>query len=255
METFSQEETTEKLTDTRKAMLHIMVDLHETCKELDRANDELKVLDQMKSDFIDTVSHELRTPLTVIKSYCDILRDGVLGEINEIQKGKMDNMIQELNGLFKSITDILDLSAIEAGKLYVKKDRLTIDEIVEEAVKDKTSLAEEKKQKVIIDLEGKLPVIKADKRRISHVIHNLLENAIKYTPDRGEIRIKANEEDELIHFVVSDNGIGIPANELSRIFDKFYQSGGHLSRKEEGMGLGLAICKGFIEAHGGEDMG
>jgi hypothetical protein len=246
------EEATKKLIDMRKAMLHIMVDLHETCKELDRAYDELKVLDKMKSDFLDIVSHELKTPLTIVKSYCELIHDGMLGKVNEIQKEKLDAVIQETEGLLKLIADMLDLSAIEAGKFEVKMERLYIGEIIERAVKDMMPLAEEKKQQIIFHLPDELPVITGDNDRIKHVFHNLIENAVKYTPERGEIKIEANEDGRYLHVTVSDNGPGIPANELGRIFDKFYQVGGHLSRKEEGMGLGQAICKGFIEAHHGK---
>jgi len=220
--------------------------------ELEKAYKELKVLDTAKSDFIAIASHELKTPLSIIHGYCSLLEDGTLGKLDGVQKEKLGNAVETTEKLIKMVSNILDLSAIEAGKLGVSREKLMIGDIVKNVANEMKPIADKRKQKIIIEVPEKLPVVVGDKNRLYTVFYNLIDNAIKYTPNNGMITIKALNDGKNLHFMISDTGEGIPSKDLEKIFDRFYSAESHLTRKGEGIGLGLAICKGIIEVHNGK---
>lgn len=222
-------------------------------RELEGANTKLKEIDKVKSDFISIVSHELRTPLTSIKAFTELIlmkpkmpfekRDKLLGIINN-----------ETDRLSRLITDILDLTKIEAGKLSWHITRVSLDDIVQTSVSGIQSLADNKSLIVKTTIPDSLPLFLGDRDRLIQVITNILSNAIKFTPPRGRIAISAQHEDGIrpqLVVAVADTGIGIPAGDLDLVFEKFRRSGDVLTNNNQGTGLGLAITRQIVEYHGG----
>lgn len=218
--------------------------------ELQKAYERLKVLDEIKSDFVSTASHELRTPLTIIRGYCEILHDGLLGETNEEQKSKLAVVIKKVDALLRMVSRILDFSAIEAGKLSMKIGNVSLVDIVKKEVGELKPLTSEKNQRISVELP-KLPIIKGNRERIEMVCYNLIQNAVKHTPPGSKIRIEGKEHIDHLLLGVSDDGPGMPSHELDKIFDRFYTGEKPRRDKEVGTGIGLAVCRGIVEAHGG----
>lgn len=234
-------------------------DLQNKITEIETANAELKKLDGLKSQFISMASHELRTPLIAIQGYVDLLRDGAAGEVNEEQMTMLATVSRNAVRLARIVTELLDLSRIEENNLALNQEQFALDELLAEVVQEQKPSFDRRQHRVTLDIQDNLPLLMADRDRISQVVINLLGNAIKYTPDGGRIQVKAFAEPEHIHLTVQDNGIGIKEEHLEKIFSRFYTAGDvtrHKSGKEEfmagGTGLGLPIVKGIIEAHGGQ---
>lgn len=236
----------------------------------EQTNKKLERLERLKSEFISIVSHELRTPLTTIKNSLDIISSGKTGALTEHML-KFINMAKRnsirLSGI---INDLLDLSKIEAGKMDFKFEMIKIEPVIEYV---KTSLEEMAKEKNLIlktKIEDNLAEIYADSHRLEQVLTNLVSNAIKFTPEGGQVEIRTevmdakeinyvemfDEELKQLHgkylvVCVKDNGIGISQENLSHVFDKFAQIENSLSRKIGGSGLGLPIARQLLEAHNG----
>ncbi len=220
--------------------------------KLENAYAELKEEDEVKSDFISTASHELRTPLTVINSYLEMFEDGVLGELDEKQCGKLAIMRSQTDHMIRLVEDMLDTLRLESRKFKIQKSPLKLEKIAKSAVEEVSKLADLKEHTMSLKTNGKLPEIEGDAQRIKQVFNNLLTNAVKYTPNKGRIEVEIKEEKKHILVLISDTGIGIPEEEHEKIFEKFYTVGGKsLMRESERMGLGLTIAKGIVEAHGG----
>lgn len=221
-------------------------------RTLEEANRRLKELDKLKSDFLSSVSHELRTPLSSIKSATEILlkkeRD------RKTQEEFLSIIHEESIRLTSLINDLLDLSKIESGKVEWHWERVEVPEVVQASLQAVETLREKKKIDLALYLEGSLPTIYSDRNHLMQVLINLLDNAIKFTDAKGKITVTASKEKtpkEEVQFGVKDTGIGIATEDLSRIFDKFYQVRQTAHDKPKGTGLGLAICKEIVERHGG----
>jgi PAS domain S-box-containing protein len=210
-----------------------------------------KEIDRMKSEFISTVSHELRTPLTSIKGYVDLILDGDAGEINKTQCEFLTIVKQNTDRLVSLINDLLDISRIESGKVQMRKEPLAIDKIIRDVVTNFKTLLEEKAHELELELADNLPILIGDRDRISQVLTNLLGNAIKYTPNGGQIKIEAKIDNQFVKVSVSDTGIGIAKEDQAKLFQKFYRVDSSFTREHSGTGLGLAIAKTIIEHHGG----
>lgn len=223
--------------------------LKKHAEELEKSYNELKELDKMKSDIIVIVSHELRTPLTSIKGYVELVLDGTMGPITESQRKCLEIAEDNIKRLKRLIESMLDLSKIERGELEMNMEEIGIKHFVEKILSSLKPLADEKNINMNHDVED--IAIKGDKDRIAQVLTNLVENAIKFTPINGNIGVNAFKENEYAHITVTDNGPGIPEKDLCRIFDRFYQVDSSAKRKKGGSGLGLAVCKSIVEAHGG----
>jgi two-component system phosphate regulon sensor histidine kinase PhoR len=210
----------------------------------------LKRLEKVRRDFVANVSHELRTPVTVIKGYAETLIDGVLETDPGRAAGFLEKIHRHAERLASLVGDLLILSELEAGE-----PPLLAPVAIEGAVGHACALLEEKarNKKISIDkcgIEGASPVL-ADRSKLEQVMVNLLDNAIKYTPESGMITICAAEADGLVTITVADTGIGIPPKDLPRIFERFYRVDPARSREQGGTGLGLAIVKHIIQIHGG----
>lgn len=248
-------ETARELLDARgKLEARIEVankDLEEKNRELTIANDELKKLDRLKSDFISLVSHELRTPLSAIKTSAEFLESK--DNVEPIVKKKLLSIIvRNIDRQTQMINDILDLSKIEAGKMEFKFGRVDLQEIGEIVLENIRHIALKKNIKVSADIPQELPALFADREKLIIVLNNLLGNALKFTPDGGAIMLSAKEYPEYIEVMVKDTGIGIEKDELKKIFFKFYQVDSTSTRKTGGSGLGLSISRGIIRAHNSE---
>ncbi|ABR54519.1 integral membrane sensor signal transduction histidine kinase [Methanococcus vannielii SB] len=224
--------------------------LKKHAEELKESYEELKELDNLKSDLIAIVSHELRTPLTSIKGYVELVLDGTMGTINESQRKCLQVADDNIIRLRRLIESMLDLSKIERGELEMYREAMNVKDTVSDVIEYLTPLATEKNIKLKQDIKDLL--INADKDRITQVFTNLIENAIKFSPANESIMIIGKEtENGDVHITVKDNGAGIPKKDLEKIFDQFYQVDSSTKRKKGGSGLGLAVCKSIIQAHGG----
>ncbi len=224
----------------------------ERTKELANANEELKKLDQMKSDFVSAVSHELRTPLTSIKGYASILYDGRLGKVNPEQCERLRRINKHSNNLAKLINDLLDMSRIESGKVEMEMSEVLLKDILENVLDIIRPQTEEKKIVLSWNIPDKPLVIYADSTHIERVFINILGNAVKFTPGKGKINITIEDNTSEVKVKISDTGSGIAVHDLSKIFDEFYRTDNPINRKEKGSGLGLSLVKRIIKVHKGE---
>ena len=221
-------------------------------KELVLANERLKELDKLKSDFVSMVSHELKTPLAAVKTSAQVLEVADAGE--ETKREMLDIILRNIDRQTNLVNDLLDLSRIESGRMELKFERVSLDSVIADSIGSVKQAASEEGIKLNVELPEDLASVKGDREKLTQVVINLINNAIKFTPRSGEISIKARELNEQVEVKVIDTGIGIPPEDLDKVFDKFYQVDSTLTRKAGGTGLGLAICKGIIEAHNGHIM-
>ncbi|MXZ01429.1 HAMP domain-containing protein, partial [Candidatus Poribacteria bacterium] len=216
-------------------------------------------IEQMKSEFVSLVSHELRTPLTSIKGFISLILDGKTGVINEKQHESLSRALRQSERLAELINDLLDISRIEAGRIEMKQEQIQIDAIAERRIEELRPQADEKVISLLLETTSVLPAMVGDADRIGQVFINLIGNAIKYTPDNGNVTVRismdsrnGNSESNGFHVEVIDTGPGIPVEEREKVFDKFTQLGSVQTRQQGGSGLGLSIASGIVEAHGGK---
>jgi PAS domain S-box-containing protein len=213
--------------------------------------EELRQTIEMKLDFISMVSHELRTPLTVIKEGIALTADGSAGEINEEQKELLGLSKRNVDRLAKFINDVLDFQKLETGRMKINAQPNDINEIIRAVYEMMTLATKETGIDILLELDDRLPKVAFDSDKITQVLTNLLDNAVKFT-EKGNIVIKTSEKNGMIQVSVSDTGCGIKKTDLSRAFGRFEQLTAGGDRKTGGTGLGLAICKGIIERHNGK---
>jgi two-component system, NtrC family, sensor histidine kinase KinB len=210
-----------------------------------------KDLDRMKSEFIATVSHELRTPLTSLSMGIDILSQGVVGKVNKRQRELLFAAKDDSERLRKLVKGLLDLSKLESGKYEMKKELVNFRELVAEAVRPLRLPFEEKQIELELDVTERLPSYFADPHQLIWVVTNLLSNALRYTDQGGKVKLTAKEEESRLLVTVTDTGHGIPREHQETVFDKFVQVKGSTQTTPGSVGLGLAIAREVVEAHGG----
>jgi PAS domain S-box-containing protein len=220
--------------------------------ELSKANKELESLDRMKNELLSNVSHELRTPLTSIKGYSDLLMEDTLGEMNYQQLKVVNTIIRNTERLRRLIDSLLYVSMAEAETIKYDFSKTDTIELIDNAVTDMAMPIAEKNIEVLRHVQEDLPQIEGDAEKLTDMLTNILDNAIKFTPLGGKISIFAAKEEEKIHISIQDNGIGIPPDLLPNLFQKFYQIDPSIRRKYGGTGLGLFICKKIVDAHKGK---
>jgi signal transduction histidine kinase len=199
----------------------------------------------------DTATHELRTPLTNIRLYVETALDE--GEEDATVRANCLNVInQESRRLERIVGDMLSVSEIEAGSIQLRRDDVRFDALFEQLEAEYQAMAREKSITLIFDLPPKLPVLQGDRDKIVLAMHNLLGNALKYTREGGQVKIVVESDDDHLTFQVNDSGIGIGADELDRIFDKFYRATNSREGCETGSGLGLALAREVVNLHGGD---
>lgn len=224
----------------------------ERTKELEDLNEDLKNLNKMKSDFISSVSHELRTPLTSIKGYASILMTGKLGDVLPAQKERLEKIDKHSNSLVHLINNLLDIARIESGKIQMELKDISIEELLDSIIDIITPQIKEKNISLKINSKIKFDKIKADHSQIERVFLNLLSNAVKFTPEKGVVTVFIEETDDVIQFSVEDTGIGIPPQDMSKVFQEFFRADNALDQKIKGSGLGLSLVKKIVEAHKGK---
>ncbi|MBN2025499.1 MAG: PAS domain-containing protein [Actinobacteria bacterium] len=222
-------------------------------QDLEKAYEELSVLDKMKSDFIAIASHELRTPLSIIKGYSDAFMYGELGDLSSFQLDKIKIMNARADQMTKIINDLLDVTRLEEGRLVGERWPAPVDGLIVNAVSEYKGRAAMCGQELLYAVEENLPPVSVDVWRVHQVMENLIGNAIKFTPEGGQIEVLARNASEagMVEIEVKDNGPGIPASEQRKLFTMFYQIETDSTRSAGGLGLGLVISKGIVEGHGG----
>lgn len=206
---------------------------------------------QAKSEFLANMSHELRTPLNAIIGFSEMMNSGYFGPLNAKQKERMNDINLCGNHLLHLISDILEFSKGEAGKLELVEERVSLTDIIDETVRIMGEKIKSKGINMKVDIMPALPMLFADKRKVKQILLNLLSNAIKFTPQDGDIRVTARMENNgSLSLVVADTGIGIAEEDIPTALSVFGQV--HRSRSHEGTGLGLPLCRMFAELHGGK---
>jgi signal transduction histidine kinase len=239
--------------ELRSLNLHLETKVEERTRQLEETASLAQASSRAKSEFLASMSHELRTPLTAIIGFSQVLNEQYFGSLNDKQAEYVRDILDSGKHLLALISDILDLSKIEAGKLELEISGVIIADLLQNSL----VMIKEKALMHGISLEIQLgeaidgTEIVADERRLKQVMFNLLSNAAKFTPDGGAIRVEARKEGKELIVSVSDTGIGMTPQEQKRLFEKFYQASGGIRDKTPGTGLGLAITKSIVDKHGG----
>lgn len=206
---------------------------------------------QMKNEFVSTVSHELRTPLTSIKGYVDLIVDGDAGEISDIQREFLTIVQENSDRLVELINDMLDISRIESGRIHLKIEPIAIEDSIADAVDTFQAVLSRSGRTVKTEVPLGLPPVAGDRDRVGRVLINFISNAIKYSPEGGDVTVSAEQTDDGIKVSVTDSGLGISREDQKLLFTKFYRVDSAITREIGGTGLGLSICKSIIELLGG----
>ena len=223
----------------------------ERTKDLAEANSKLKELDKLKSMFIASMSHELRTPLNAIIGFTGVILQGMVGDINDKQEDQLGRVYRNARHLLALITDVIDISKLEAGKISPFAEDFVLKEVIDEAVDDLMDDIKRKGLAIEVNVPPELKM-KSDRRRMLECILNLLSNAVKYT-EEGKINIDVKGSDGDIEVSVSDTGIGIAGEDMDRLFMPFERLNSHLRIQTPGTGLGLYLCKSLSrEVLGGD---
>lgn len=217
--------------------------------ELREALRKLSEMSEMKSNFVSNISHELRTPLTHIKGYLDLLSSGDLGGLNADQAHALSVMTRSSERLENLIEDLIRFSLMERGELTLKIQPVDLIQVAKTVVERAQPKAQAQNIHLDLQFPPKLTKVDIDEEKISWVVLQLIDNAIKFTPPGGSVQLILQDDDEYIRVTVSDTGIGIPPAELEHIFEAFRQVDGSSTRRYGGTGLGLALVHKIIEAH------
>ncbi|MBM4330267.1 MAG: response regulator [Deltaproteobacteria bacterium] len=223
--------------------------------QLEKSIKELRKIDEIKSEFVSVASHELRTPLAAIKNAVQLILKGKTGTINETQVKFLSMAERNINRLMNILNDLLDISRIESGKMMMKFEEMDLRGLIDFIFSSFKPQADGKSIKLAMEISQEVPDVYGDRGKVEQILTNLVGNAIKFTPEGGEIVISVKPYDgdgNRVAISVKDSGPGIPSDQLDKIFEKFHQVEGSLQRSVGGTGLGLAITKGLVEAHQGK---
>jgi PAS domain S-box-containing protein len=215
--------------------------------------EKTKEREQMKTEFMSVMSHELRTPLTPIQGYTEILLSEQIGKLTPEQRSAVDVIKKQSRRLLTLIDSVLDITRVEYGRpIEIKKEPVSLNSVIEDAVGSMDFQFQEKEIKLVITLSPELDTLLADGAKVTQLISNLLGNALKFTPQKGHVSITVTKIGGAAQIEVADSGIGIDQENLEKIFEKFYQVDSSYTRRAGGIGMGLAIVKEIVEAHGGK---
>lgn len=224
---------------------------NQTTLALGKMAEERKELDSAKTEFLSMTSHELRSPMTPMKAQLQMLEEGYFGKLSEKQKESINIITRNADRLDNIICDFLEISRIEAARLRFDFRETDIVQTIRETVKFMEGFAKEKNIKLEIDV-GEIPIIQADPDRISQVLRNLINNAIKFSKENSNIIISAHKKDDYVLFSVHDYGCGLTPENQIRVFEPFYQVENVNRNRHDGTGLGLAICRGIVKSQKGK---
>ena len=236
----------------------------ETSRELALKISELERANRMKAQFLANMSHELRTPLNSVIGFSEMLLIGALGPLPDAQRDALETVSRNGRHLLGLVNDVLDLSKVEAGRMELHLTQSDVRSIIEDVITGMESLIQAKGHQLQVDLGDAPLLLSADEMRVRQILYNLLSNAVKFTPAGGRITVRAGQratplpvpggrriERDAVWVSVTDSGIGIAPEDLPQLFTEFTQVDASLSRRFEGTGLGLALCRRFVEMHGG----
>ena len=234
---------------SHKVEVNAKDEIGELAESFNRMMDDLERLMANRKQMTADIAHELRTPISIILGHADGVSDGVL----EPSQENFEIIRDEALHLERLVSDLRTLSQADVGELPLEIVPFEVQSFLSEVVKAASTGLREKRIGLNVDAEPDLPAVKADQDRILQVVRNILDNAIRYTPEGGQIEVRAYMVDEgRVCFSIQDNGPGLEPDELSRIFNRFYQVDSARTRDKNGSGLGLAIAKSIVEQHGGE---
>jgi signal transduction histidine kinase len=219
-------------------------------REIAEKSRQLETASRHKSEFLANMSHELRTPLNAIIGFSEVLVDRMFGELNEKQDEYLKDIYASGQHLLSLINDILDLSKIEAGRMELELADFDLPSAIDNALILVRERATRRGITLGRSIDERLGMIHGDERKVKQVLLNLLSNALKFTPEGGQIDIRAGLRDDVAEMSVLDTGVGIAPEDQEAVFEEFRQVGG-AEKKAEGTGLGLALSRKFIELHGG----
>jgi signal transduction histidine kinase len=223
-----------------------------TEETLKAANKKLKELDRLKSEFLSTVSHELRTPIAIMREGVSLVLDGIAGEITDTQRDLLSDTLENIDRLTRLVTDLLDISKIEAGKIKLRRSKMDMNEVVRKIYEHYQPQAREKRILFETDIPDSPVYLYGDTDKLMQIFHNLESNALRFTESMGKIIIGAKDNGDEILCWVSDTGVGISKANQKKLFSKFEQFGRVDGPGYRGTGLGLAIAKGLVEKHDGK---
>jgi len=235
-----------------KVLVQSTDEIGQLSEMMNETSQKLKVAQKAKQEFLAMITHELKTPLTPIQGFCEMLKDPDMGELNEDQKEAVDEIYNNSEELLHLIGNVLTAQKIEINELKFNIQEIGVDEFIEGRHRSLLPLMVEKGIKFVNSTEKGL-VANGDNKKLNEVFANLVQNSIDFVPDKnGRIEIGAKSRDKDVLFYVKDNGKGIPKDKIKNMFKKFYQIDSSYTRKHGGSGLGLSICKGYIEGLGGK---
>lgn len=226
-------------------------ELQELNTSLLEANRQLEKANRLKSTFLASMSHELRTPLNAIIGFSGVILKGIDGPLNQRFTEDVSAIHQNAKYLLGLITNILDYSRMEVGKIEIRREPFDLKKLIAESVSTMRSLIYERDLTISASLPPDLSPVPGDPQKVKQVLQNLLSNAIKFT-EKGKISISVQALEDRVQVAVRDTGTGLPPQEKARIFEEFVQLGSPVNSRERGAGLGLTICKTLVEAHGGK---
>lgn len=214
--------------------------------------EKLAEANRLKSEFVSITSHQLRAPLTGIKWAINLMMHQQIKDLTKEQLEGLESIKESNQRMIDLVNNLLNVSRIEQGKLGLRPENLYLEKVIQDLVKEYTPLAKASGIKLSLDLESNLPSISIDQQGIKLVLHNLIDNAIRYVRGGGRVKISLDKKDGLIRCQIQDNGVGIPKEDQRKIFQKFFRSQNIMKYQTEGSGLGLFIAKSIIKASGGK---
>ena len=231
-------------------------EIRELKQALLKAQHDIEKLSKIKSDFVSIVSHELRTPLTSIRESVSLVLDGIAGELKEEQKNFLGIAKNNIDRLTKIIVDMLDFSKLESGSIVMHKKKMDIDDVIRSVHDIIRDSIRQKDIEFTLDLSGEKEFVWFDPERIKQVLRNLISNAVKFNKEKGRINIASCREPrngkKVIKVSVEDTGVGLSKEDILNLFQRFSPLDSTITRSYRGIGLGLVMCKGIIELHGGD---
>jgi signal transduction histidine kinase len=234
-----------RLEQLQSAVLNVLEDLDVEKRKAEQAN-------RLKSEFLANMSHELRTPLNAIIGFAKLMAYSKAGPVSAMQKEFLDDILKSSDHLLQLINDVLDLAKVEAGKMEIRPEPTDIARLLREVRDILRTTSAAKRIEIDVQIDPDCAWIDLDPAKLKQVLYNYLSNALKFTGDGGRVAIRVwAREKNLVRFEVEDNGIGIDASDLPRLFSEFRQLDSGVSKKYQGTGLGLALTKRIVEAQGG----
>jgi signal transduction histidine kinase len=212
-----------------------------------RMSAELQNLEQSRRDLVANVSHELKTPITAIRAHLENLLDGVERPDPET----LQVMLTQSERLGRLVEQLLDLSKLESGDVPLAREQVPLHALVEEVMSEIGVTRSDRGVTVRCDVPASLPAVEVDRERVHQVLFNLVDNAVQFTPRGGTVTVAAHQQDGAVEIAVADTGLGIAPHHLPRLFERFYRVDPARTREDGGTGIGLAIARSVVEAHGG----